>query len=203
MQFMADVQLVCETCQGTRYKEETREILLREKSICDILQLDIASAYDFFNSETDILEKKIREKMKPLLDVGLGYLKVGQSSSTLSGGEAQRIKLASFLSKGAQSKPTLFIFDEPTTGLHFYDVEKLLCSFQALLDKGHSVVVIEHNLDVIKSADWIIDMGPGGGANGGRVMFSGIPEELIRQNGNLTGLYLKQKLMLDGSLQDP
>lgn len=197
MQFMADVQLTCEACHGTRYKEETREILLRGKSITDILQMDISTAFAFFSSETDNHEKKIREKIRPLLDVGLGYLQVGQSSSTLSGGEAQRIKLASFLSRGEQSKPTLFIFDEPTTGLHFYDVEKLLTSFNALLDKGHSIIVIEHNQDVIKCADWIIDMGPGGGVNGGKVVFTGTPEEIVLQEDNLTGSYLQTKLMQD------
>jgi len=137
---------------------------------------------------------KIAEKIRPLVDVGLGYLKVGQSSSTMSGGEAQRIKLASFLSKGQTQKKSLFIFDEPTTGLHFYDIEKLLTSIQALISRGHSVVVIEHNMDVVKCADWVIDMGPEGGDKGGEVMFSGTPEGLIELKQNATAYFLKVKL---------
>ncbi|MEY3591747.1 MAG: hypothetical protein RLZZ38_715, partial [Bacteroidota bacterium] len=151
-------------------------------------------ALSFFKAGQDKLDQKVAEKIQPLVDVGLGYLCVGQSSSTMSGGEAQRIKLASFLSKGAQSTPTLFIFDEPTTGLHFYDIEKLLIAFQALLDKGHSLVVIEHNMEVIKCADHIIDLGPDGGENGGSLLFEGHPRALTEIKDNQTGYYLKTKI---------
>lgn len=194
MQFMADVHLTCETCSGTRYKQETLEVSYKQKSIADILAMDIQELYTFFEAGSDKLEQKICDKVKPLLDVGLGYLKVGQSSSTLSGGEAQRIKLASFLSKGNSSPSTLFIFDEPTTGLHFHDVNKLLIALNALIDAGHSVVVIEHNTDVIKCADWIIDLGPEGGDNGGQLLFEGTPEDLIDIQENFTGQFLKSKL---------
>jgi excinuclease ABC subunit A len=156
--------------------------------------MDIAAALAFFEQEDDRLCSKIAEKIRPLVDVGLGYLKVGQSSSTMSGGEAQRIKLASFLSKGQSQKKTLFIFDEPTTGLHFYDIEKLLTSIHALIDRGHSVVVIEHNMDVVKCADWVIDIGPEGGDKGGEVMYGGTPEGLIELEQNATASYLKGKL---------
>ena len=194
MQFMADVHLTCDTCHGRRFKQETLEIEYREKSIADILEMDIDEAYRFFLEGTDKLEQKIVEKIQPLIDVGLGYLKVGQSSSTMSGGEAQRIKLASFLSKGAQSPSTLFIFDEPTTGLHFYDIDKLIIAFQSLIHSGHSVLVIEHNTEVIKCADWIIDLGPEGGEHGGYVLFTGTPEELAKQENNSTGKFLVTKL---------
>ena len=194
MQFMADVHLTCETCGGTRYKHETLEVSHKQKSIADILAMDIQELYTFFEAGSDKLEQKICDKVKPLLDVGLGYLKVGQSSSTLSGGEAQRIKLASFLSKGNSSPSTLFIFDEPTTGLHFHDVNKLLIALNALIDTGHSVVVIEHNTDVIKCADWVIDLGPEGGDNGGQLLFEGTPEDLIAIQENFTGQFLKSKL---------
>jgi excinuclease ABC subunit A len=157
-----------------------------------LLNLDIQAAYELFAKGNDKLEQKIAEKIKPLIDVGLGYLKVGQSSSTLSGGEAQRIKLASFLSKGSGSPSTLFIFDEPTTGLHLYDIEKLISAINALIDAGHSVMVIEHNVDVLKCADWIIDLGPEGGQNGGHVLFSGTPEILVQQQDNSTGKYLRR-----------
>jgi excinuclease ABC subunit A len=191
---MADVHLTCDTCHGRRFKQETLEIEYREKSIADILEMDIDEAYRFFLEGTDKLEQKIVEKIQPLIDVGLGYLKVGQSSSTMSGGEAQRIKLASFLSKGAQSPSTLFIFDEPTTGLHFYDIDKLIIAFQSLIHSGHSVLVIEHNTEVIKCADWIIDLGPEGGEHGGYVLFTGTPEELAKQENNSTGKFLVTKL---------
>jgi excinuclease ABC subunit A len=194
MQFMADVHLTCDTCLGRRFKQETLEIEYRGKSIADILEMDIDEAYRFFLEGTDKLEQKIVEKIQPLIDVGLGYLKVGQSSSTMSGGEAQRIKLASFLSKGAQSPSTLFIFDEPTTGLHFYDIDKLIIAFQSLIHSGHSVLVIEHNTEVIKCADWIIDLGPEGGEHGGYVLFTGTPEELAKQENNSTGKFLVTKL---------
>jgi len=194
MQFMADVHLTCEQCKGSRYKMEALEIEYKDKSIADLLQMDIQSAYDFFHSGIENIEKKIAAKIEPLVKVGLGYLKLGQPSSTLSGGEAQRIKLASFLSKGTKAAPTLFIFDEPTTGLHFHDVKKLLIAFNELIDKGHSIIVIEHNLDVIKCADHIIDIGPEGGNKGGEIMFTGTPEEIIKSKKSVTGFYLEEKL---------
>ena len=194
MQFMADVHLTCEQCQGSRYKTETLEIKYREKSIADILEMDIASGLQFFKEGTDKIELKIAAKIEPLVKVGLGYLKIGQASNTLSGGEAQRIKLASFLSKGVNSPSTLFIFDEPTTGLHFHDVRKLLIAFEELINIGHSIIVIEHNLDVIKCADHIIDIGPDGGNKGGEIVFEGTPEEIIRSKESATGEFLKEKL---------
>lgn len=194
MQFMADVHLLCDTCQGKRYKQETLEIEYRGKNISDLLEMDIQSALDFFKEGADKLEAKIVEKISPLVNVGLGYLKVGQSSSTLSGGEAQRIKLASFLSKGINTPSTLFIFDEPTTGLHFHDIDKLIIAFNSLIDSGHSIIVIEHNTEVIKCADWIIDLGPEGGKNGGNILFSGTPEDLIKIKENSTGQFLAPKL---------
>lgn len=194
MQFMADVHLKCESCNGTRYKQEALDVLYREKNIYDILKMDISEALEFFKGGKDKLEEKIVQKIQPLEDVGLGYLQMGQSSSSLSGGEAQRVKLASFLIKGYQAKKTLFIFDEPTTGLHFYDIEKLLIAFNRLVDDGHSIVVIEHNLDVIKAADWIIDVGPEGGDKGGSIVFEGTPEALIQEKDNHTARHLKTKL---------
>ena len=194
MQFMADMHLTCDQCKGSRYKAETLEVEYRGKSIADLLDMDIESAYAFFQESSDKLEEKIVAKIEPLVKVGLGYLKLGQASSTLSGGEAQRIKLASFLSKGANSPDTLFIFDEPTTGLHFHDVNKLIIAFNELINKGHSIIVIEHNLDVIKCADHIIDIGPEGGAKGGNVLFTGTPEELVKEKKSYTGKYLKEKL---------
>ena len=195
MQFMADVHLPCEACQGSRYKQEALEVLFQGKSISDILQMDISSALTFFKAHSDKLIEKIIQKIQPLEDVGLGYLQMGQSSSSLSGGEAQRVKLASFLIKGAQQKNTLFLFDEPTTGLHFYDIEKLMVAFNRLVDEGHSIIVIEHNMDVIKCADWIIDIGPEGGLNGGSVVFAGIPEELINIKVSHTAKFLRAKLI--------
>ena len=195
MQFMADIHLTCETCDGKRYKQETLEVEYRGVNIADLLDMDIQAAIDFFRTGTDKIETKIIEKIQPLVDVGLGYLKVGQASSTLSGGEAQRVKLASFLSKGTHTPPTLFIFDEPTTGLHFHDIDKLIIAFTNLVDAGHSIVVIEHNTEVIKCADWIIDIGPEGGENGGNILFTGTPEELVKIEGNSTGQYLKDKLL--------
>ena len=195
MQFMADVQLPCKHCKAKRYKTETLEVLYREKSIADLLALTLQEALDFFSADPEKLAQRVAEKIQPLIDVGLGYLTVGQSSSTMSGGEAQRIKLASFLSKGNQQIPTLFIFDEPTTGLHFYDIEKLLIAFNALLDKGHSLVVIEHNMEVIKCADYIIDLGPDGGENGGYLLFSGHPKEFVQHKDNTTAHYLSEKLV--------
>ncbi len=194
MQFMADVHLTCEQCKGSRYKNETLEILYHEKSISDLLNMDIASAYQFFRENKERLDQKIADKIEPLVKVGLGYLKLGQASSTLSGGEAQRIKLASFLAKGSKNPATLFIFDEPTTGLHFHDVQKLLIAFSELVNTGHSIIVIEHNLDVIKCADYIIDIGPEGGDKGGNIVFSGTPEEIIHCKESYTGKYLKEKI---------
>ena len=183
MQFMADLYLPCEVCHGTRFKEEVLEIKYDGKHIADILDMSVEQAIDFFNTSSDRnnpVVTRIINRLKPLQEVGLGYLKLGQPSNTLSGGEAQRVKLAYFLIKGSIEKPTLFIFDEPTTGLHFHDVSKLLDSFNALINNGHTVLVIEHNLDVIKSADWIIDLGPEGGNNGGQVIFEGTPEDLMK-----------------------
>jgi excinuclease ABC subunit A len=196
MQFMADVYLTCEACHGKRFKDEILEVSYHEKNIYDILEMTIDDAIDFFEthiSESKI-ERKIIEKLKPLQDVGLGYVKLGQSSSTLSGGEAQRIKLASFIGKGKSLQPILFIFDEPTTGLHFHDVKKLLKAFDALIENSHSLVVIEHNLDIIKCADWVIDLGPEGGDEGGQLVFAGVPEDLVKCKNSYTGKYLKDKL---------
>ncbi len=192
MQFMADVHLQCDVCQGKRFKKEVLEVKYGKKSIDDILNFTIDDAVAFF---TEYEQTKIANKLKPLQDVGLGYVQLGQSSSTLSGGEAQRIKLASFLVKGTTKNKTLFIFDEPTTGLHFHDIKKLLASFDALLEKGHSIVVIEHNIELIKCADYIIDLGLEGGKNGGNLIFQGTPEALARDKKSLTAKYLKEKLV--------
>jgi len=179
MQFMADIKLVCEVCKGKRFKEEIIEVEYKGKNVSDVLDMTVDEAVEFFSVEKEkTANKNIVEKLLPLQHVGLGYVGLGQSSSSLSGGEAQRIKLASFLTKGTANNHTLFIFDEPTTGLHFHDVKKLMDSFQALLDKGHSIVAIEHNLDVIRSADWLIDMGPEGGSGGGTVVYAGKPDEI-------------------------
>lgn len=191
MVFMADVQLPCDTCGGKRFKKEILEVNFEEKNIDDILTMTIDDAVDFF---TKTKQTKITQKLQPLQDVGLGYVQLGQSSSTLSGGEAQRIKLASFLVKGSTKDKALFVFDEPTTGLHFHDIKKLLASFDALIDKGHSIIVIEHNLDLIKCADWIIDLGPEGGENGGNILAIGTPEEIVKNKESITGKYLKDKL---------
>tara|TARA_B110000977_G_scaffold89868_1_gene119360 strand:+ start:1 stop:1314 length:1314 start_codon:yes stop_codon:yes gene_type:complete len=194
MQFMADISLTCDECKGKRFKQEVLEIKFQEKSIFDILELTIEDAIEFFSNTDNKYGKKIALKLKPLQDVGLGYLKMGQSSNTLSGGEAQRIKLASFLVKEKSEKRTLFIFDEPTTGLHFEDIQKLLKAFYALIDKGNSLLVIEHNIEVIKCADWVIDLGPGGGETGGDIVFEGTPEELAKNKKSYTAQYLKEKL---------
>ena len=191
MQFMADVHLECETCNGKRFKKEVLEVTFEGKNIDDVLNMTIDDAIAFFKTHE---EKKVYSKLKPLQDVGLGYVQLGQSSSTLSGGEAQRIKLASFLVKGDTKDKTLFIFDEPTTGLHFHDIKKLLKSFEALIEKGHSIIVVEHNLDLIKCADYIIDLGPEGGENGGNILATGTPEEIIKIKDSITGTYLKEKL---------
>lgn len=195
MQFMADISLPCEACNSKRFKAETLEISYKGKSISDVLEMTIDDAIIYFSQdETDRVCKRIIERLKPLQEVGLGYVQLGQSSSTLSGGEAQRIKLATFLIGGSSTTQTLFIFDEPTTGLHFHDVAKLLKSFNALIDRGHSIVVIEHNLDVIKCADWIIDIGPEGGEEGGNIVAEGTPEIISKNKISYTAKYLKEKL---------
>lgn len=191
MQFMADVHLTCETCNGKRFKKEVLEVKFNNKSIDDVLNMTIDDAVDCFTTHE---QGKIQKKLQPLKDVGLGYVTLGQSSSTLSGGEAQRIKLASFLGKGSRGDTTLFIFDEPTTGLHFHDIKKLLKSFQALIEIGHSIIVIEHNIDLIKCADYIIDLGPEGGKNGGKLVAEGTPEAIAKNKKSVTGKYLAEKL---------
>lgn len=198
MQFMADVQLQCDECKGKRFTRRVLDIQLKEKNIADILDMTIEDAMHFFG---DIQEKKgnripkLLKKLQPLVDVGLGYLTLGQSSSTLSGGEAQRIKLASFLTQSGRKAKTLFIFDEPTTGLHFHDIRKLLIAFDGLIEQGHSVIIIEHHGDVIKHADWVIDLGPEGGKEGGHIVFEGTPEKLIECTASYTGKFLRNKLV--------
>ncbi|MGV3603816.1 MAG: excinuclease ABC subunit UvrA [Dyadobacter fermentans] len=191
MQFMADIYLTCEGCNGKRFKQEIQEVRYHDKDIAEILDMTVDEAIDFFR-ET---EPKLADKLLPLQEVGLGYVGLGQSSNTLSGGEAQRVKLASFLGKGSSNKgKTLFIFDEPTTGLHFHDIKKLLKAINALVEQGDSVIIIEHNMEVIKSADWIIDLGPEGGENGGNLTFTGTPEEMVKLDGNYTAEFLKEKI---------
>ena len=185
MQFLADVHLLCEVCKGKRFKEEVLEVTYRGKSIYDVLELSVDEAIEFFADE-----KRLAGALQPLSDVGLGYIKLGQSSDTLSGGEAQRVKLASFLGKGSAKEKVLFIFDEPTTGLHMHDIKKLLGSFDALIEQGHSIIVIEHNTDVIKSADWVIDLGPEGGVGGGYLLYEGPPEGLKKVKESYTGKYM-------------
>lgn len=192
MQFMADVHLECEACGGKRFKREVLEVRYQDKNISDILEMTVDQAIDFFRLHGN---DKIVEKLEPLSDVGLGYIHLGQPASTLSGGEAQRIKLASFLGKGKVPVKTLFIFDEPTTGLHFHDIKKLLASFDSLIRRGHSIIVIEHNPDVIKCADYVIDLGPEGGNDGGRLVFAGTPEKLVGCSGSYTAKYVAPKLM--------
>lgn len=196
MQFMADLSLTCESCEGKRFKDEVLDVRFQDRNIVDILEMTVEQAIAFFSSSQTHIStcRRIVEKLQPLSDVGLGYLQLGQSSSTLSGGEAQRIKLAYFLTKGGTSSPTLFIFDEPTTGLHFHDISKLLDAFEALISKRHSVIVIEHNPEVIKCADWLIDLGPEGGDAGGHVVFAGVPEGLVNVERSFTGKYLKEKI---------
>jgi excinuclease ABC subunit A len=191
MQFMADVHLECETCKGKRFKKEVLEVTFADKNIDAILNLTIDDAIAFFETNK---QTKIKTKLQPLQDVGLGYVTLGQSSSTLSGGEAQRIKLASFLGKGNNKDKTLFIFDEPTTGLHFHDIQKLLKSFNALIENGHSIIVVEHNLELIKCGDYIIDLGPKGGETGGNVVATGTPEDIVKIKASETAKYLKDKL---------
>ena len=196
MQFMADIRLLCDECHGKRFKDEILEIKFRDHSISDILDLTVDEAMKFFEESEHLKRQcaKIIEKLEPLREVGLGYVHLGQASSTLSGGEAQRVKLAYFLSKKNQGESILFLFDEPSTGLHFHDINKLLHSLNALVSRGHTVLVIEHHLDIIKSADWIIDLGPEGGEGGGHVVFEGIPEDLIKEEKSHTGKYLRSKL---------
>lgn len=197
MQFMPDIKLKCESCNGDRFTEEALEVKYRDKSISDLLKMTIDEATAFFNSDESRICQKIAQKLKPLQDVGLGYVTLGQSSNTLSGGEAQRIKLASFLIQGRATEAkerTLFIFDEPTTGLHFHDIKKLLKAFDDLIDLGHSIIIVEHNLDVIKCADWVIDLGPEGGQEGGNLVFAGTPEDLAKCKESYTGQFLAQTL---------
>jgi excinuclease ABC subunit A len=194
MQFMADVELTCENCHGMRFRKDILDVKYHGKNIYDMLEMTIDEAVEFFNSHPGRSEKRIIEKLLPLSDVGLGYIKMGQSSSTLSGGESQRVKLAYFLSQEKGSGHILFIFDEPTTGLHFHDISKLLKSLNALVDHGHSVILIEHNQEIIKSSDWVIDLGPEGGEDGGHIIFQGKPEDLAKCKDSYTGKYLVSKL---------
>jgi excinuclease ABC subunit A len=193
MQFLADVFLVCESCGGKRFKEEILDVKFKDYNIDDILNLTVSEAVEFFGKSKSATEKRIVKRLQTLQDVGLGYIKLGQSSSTLSGGESQRVKLASFLAR-EKDTPTLFIFDEPTTGLHFHDIRKLIDSFNALMQRGHTIIIIEHNLEVIKSADWVIDLGPEGGDMGGYIVFEGTPEKLILQENSYTGKALRGKI---------
>ena len=185
MQFLADVHLTCEVCGGKKFKEEVLEVTYKGKSVYDVLELSVDDAIEFFAEE-----KNLAKALKPLQEVGLGYIKLGQSSDTLSGGEAQRVKLASFLGKSKGGGHILFIFDEPTTGLHFHDIQKLLAAFNALINQGHSIIVIEHNIDVIKSADWIIDMGPEAGDKGGYTVYSGKPSGIKNIAESITGRFI-------------
>jgi excinuclease ABC subunit A len=197
MQFMADIELTCDTCQGKRFKDEVLDVVYRNKNVSEVLEMSISQALEFFNGDTEneTICQRITSKLQPLQDVGLGYLRLGQSSSTLSGGEAQRIKLASFLTKGQAVHPTLFIFDEPTTGLHYHDINKLMLAFDALIKRQHTVIVIEHNMEVIKCADWVIDLGPEGGDAGGNIVAEGTPEDLASNKESYTGQFLAPKLL--------
>jgi excinuclease ABC subunit A len=194
MQFMADVELTCESCNGKRFKRDVLEVVYREKNINDVLEMTVDEAIQFFGSDTDRSSRKIAEKLRPLADVGLGYIKLGQSSGTLSGGESQRVKLAYYLSHEKGTGHILFLFDEPTTGLHFHDITRLLKSIQSLIAHGHSVILIEHNIEVIKCADWVIDLGPEGGENGGKVVFEGTPENLVKCTSSHTGRFLASSI---------
>ena len=197
MQFMADVELVCEACGGKRFRDEVLEVKYRDKSIYDVLEMTVDDAIAFFGEDKkDPTCKRIVERLKPLQDVGLGYIKLGQSSSTLSGGESQRVKLASFLTKDSAQGGVMFIFDEPTTGLHFHDINKLLAAFNALIERGHTIVIVEHNMDVIKCADWVVDLGPEAGTGGGRVVFEGTPRNLEQCPASYTGKYLRLRTKL-------
>ena len=197
MQFMADVELVCEACGGKRFRDEILEVKYRGKSIYDVLEMTVDDAIAFFGEDRkDSTCKRIVERLKPLQDVGLGYIKLGQSSSTLSGGESQRVKLASFLTKDSAQGGVMFIFDEPTTGLHLHDINKLLAAFNALIERGHTIVIVEHNMDVIKCADWVVDLGPEAGTGGGRVVFEGTPRNLEQCPASYTGKYLRLRTKL-------
>ena len=197
MQFMADVELVCEACGGKRFRDEILEVKYRGKSIYDVLEMTVDDAIAFFGEDRkDPTCKRIVERLKPLQDVGLGYIRLGQSSSTLSGGESQRVKLASFLTKDSAQGGVMFIFDEPTTGLHFHDINKLLAAFNALIERGHTIVIVEHNMDVIKCADWVVDLGPEAGTGGGRVVFEGTPRNLEQCPASYTGKYLRLRTKL-------
>ena len=190
MQFMADLVLECETCHGQRFKQDVLDVRYEGKNINDILDMTVSEAIEFF---TNHKQTSVVNRLQPLEDVGLGYIKLGQNSSTLSGGENQRVKLAYFIGQ-EKAEPTLFIFDEPTTGLHFHDIKRLLRAMGALIERGHSVIVIEHNMDVIKCADHVIDLGPDGGDRGGKLVFAGTPEELANCKDSITGKYLKAQL---------
>jgi excinuclease ABC subunit A len=194
MQFMADLVLECEHCHGKRFKQDILDVMYKGVNIYDVLEMTVNQAIEFFSQHTGNTEKKIVKRLKPLQDVGVGYVKLGQSSSTLSGGESQRVKLASFLAN-EKPEPTVFVFDEPTTGLHFHDIKTLLKAFDALIAKGHTVIIIEHNLEVIKCADHIIDIGPEGGEKGGNLVFEGTPEEIIQCEASYTGKFLKGKII--------
>jgi excinuclease ABC subunit A len=194
MQFMSDIIIECEACGGKRFKSEILEVKYKNLTISDLLDYSVDHAIEFFGQQKEPTAKRISEKLRPLQDVGLGYIKLGQPSNTLSGGESQRIKLAYFLSKEIGAEPMLFILDEPTTGLHFHDIQKLMSALNALVEKGHSIIVVEHNLDVIKSADWVIDLGIEGGEQGGNLCFTGTPEELAKRDDLFTGKYLKEKI---------
>ena len=190
MQFMADIRVECDVCHGKRFKQEVLDVEYRGKNIYDFLEMTVNQAIDFLSETGGAQEKRIIKRLKPLQDVGLGYIRLGQSSSTLSGGENQRVKLAYYMSLESQES-TLFIFDEPTTGLHFHDISTLLKSLNRLIEKGHSVLIIEHNMDVIKSADWVIDIGPEGGEAGGRVVAEGTPEQIAACKESYTGRFLE------------
>ena len=194
MQFMADVQMVCDSCHGKRFKEDILEVRYKDYNINDVLNMSVEEAINFFSAQKEATARRIAEKLGPLKAVGLSYVQLGQSSSSLSGGESQRVKLASFLSKESSSGSILFIFDEPTTGLHFFDIRKLMDAFNELIARGHTIVVVEHNMDVVKCADWIIDLGPDAGDAGGEVVFAGKPEDLVNLKGNHTARALEKKL---------
>ena len=193
MQFMADITIPCEACHGERFKRDVLDIEYRDKNINNILNMTVNQAIEFFSDANGSTERKIVNRLRPLQDVGLGYIKLGQASSTLSGGENQRVKLAYFLSN-EKPQPTMFIFDEPTTGLHFHDINTLMNSFDRLIKQGHTVIIIEHNMDVIKCADHVIDIGPEGGDAGGNIVITGTPEDIANCEYSHTGQYLKEKL---------
>jgi excinuclease ABC subunit A len=195
MQFMSDITVECESCHGQRFKQEVLDVNYRGKNINNVLNMTVNEAIEFFNEDSDSTARKVASRLQPLADVGLGYIKLGQSSSTLSGGENQRVKLAYFMSM-EKPQPTMFIFDEPTTGLHFHDINTLMRSFDRLLERGHTIIVIEHNMDVIKCADHVIDIGPEGGEAGGYVVATGTPEQVAACAESYTGRYLASALTL-------